>query len=49
MKYLCRIFQISVAKFFKNSQNATNAMGSVSPAVDNDPAPEQVNNMAIDD
>jgi hypothetical protein len=31
MKYLCRIFQISVAKFFKKSQNATNAMGSVSP------------------
>jgi hypothetical protein len=34
MKYSCRIFQISVANFFKKSQNATNAMGSVSPAKD---------------
>jgi hypothetical protein len=34
MKYHCRIFWISVAKFSKKSQNATNAMGSVSPAAD---------------
>jgi hypothetical protein len=31
MKYRCRIFWISVAKFSKKSQNATNTMGSVSP------------------
>jgi hypothetical protein len=33
MKYHCRIFRISVAKFSKKSQIATNAMGSVSPAL----------------